>query len=60
LESNPELSKASHKAISYAKDIFEKNISFLKKGFTPETDNTMEQIFSLMGNIVEQSKIIQN
>jgi hypothetical protein len=45
LKSNLELSKASHKAISYAEEIFEKNISFLKKGFTPETDNTMEQIF---------------
>ncbi len=38
LDSNLELSKASHKAISYAKEIFTKNVSFLKKGFTPETD----------------------
>jgi hypothetical protein len=56
LESNLELSKASHKAISYAKEIFEKNISFLKKGFTPETDNTMEQIFSLIGDIVDKAR----
>jgi hypothetical protein len=28
LESNLELSKTSHKAISYAKEIFEKNIGF--------------------------------
>ena len=48
LNSNLELPKASHKAISYAKEIFKKNVSFLKKGFTPETDNTMEQIFSFM------------
>jgi hypothetical protein len=56
LESNLELSKASHKAISYAKEIFEKNITFLKKGFTPETDNTMEQIFSLIGDIVDKAR----
>jgi len=56
LESNLELSKASHKAISYAKEIFEKNIAFLKKGFTPETDNTMEQIFSLIGDVVDKAR----
>ena len=56
LESYLELSKASYKAISYAKEIFEKNISFLKKGFTPETDNTMEQIFSLIGDIVDKAR----
>ena len=56
LDSNLELSKASHKAISYAKEIFTKNISFLKKGFTPETDNTMEQIFSLIGDVVEKAR----
>jgi hypothetical protein len=56
LESNLELSKASHKAISYAKEIFIKNIGFLKKGFTPETDNTMEQIFSLIGDIVDKAR----
>ncbi|WP_292388476.1 hypothetical protein [Methanosarcina sp. UBA5] len=51
-----ELSKASHKTISYAKEIFKKNVSFLKKGFTPETDNTMEQIFSLVGDIVDKAR----
>ncbi len=56
LKSNLELSKASNKAISYAKEIFEKNISFLKKGFTPETDNTMEQIFSLIGDVVDKAR----
>jgi hypothetical protein len=56
LESNLELSKASHKAISYAEEIFKKNVSFLKKGFTPETDNTMEQIFSLIGDIVDKAR----
>ena len=56
LDSNLELSKASHKAISYAKEIFKKNISFLKKGFTPETDNTMEHIFSLIGDVVDKAR----
>ncbi len=53
---NLELSKASHKAISYAKEIFVKNIGFLKKGFTPETDNTMEQIFSLIVDVVDKAR----
>jgi transposase-like protein len=56
LESSLKLTKASHKAISYAKEVFEKNISYLKKGFTPETDNTMEQIFSLIGDVVEKAR----
>ena len=56
LDSGLELSKASHKAISYAKEIFTKNVSFLKKGFTPETDNTMEQIFSLIGDVVDKAR----
>ena len=54
LDSNCELSKAFYKASSYAKEIFKKNISFLKKGFTPETDNTMEQISSLIGDVVDK------
>ncbi len=41
----------AHEAISMQR-MFEKNISFLKKGFTPEIDNTMEQIFSLTGDVV--------
>jgi len=56
LDSNLELSKASHKAISYAEKIFKKNVSFLKKGFTLETDNTMEQIFSLICDIVDKAR----
>jgi transposase-like protein len=56
LDSNLELSKASHKAIFYAKEIFERNISYLKKGFTPETDNTMEQIFSLISDVVDKAR----
>ena len=56
MASNLELSKASHKAISYAKEIFDEECKLLKKGFTPETDNTMEQIFSLIGDIVDKAR----
>ena len=56
LESNLRLSEASHKAISYAKEIFTKNVNLLKKGITPETDNTMEQIFSLIGDVVDKAR----
>ena len=54
LASNLELSKAPHKVISYAKKIFKKKISFLKKSFAHETDNTMEQIFYLIGDFVDK------
>ncbi|MDR7665812.1 transposase [Methanosarcina sp. Z-7115] len=56
LDYNLELSEASRKAISYAEEIFKKNVSFLKKGFTPETDNTMEQVFSLISDIVDKAR----
>jgi transposase-like protein len=52
-ESYLELSKASHKAISYTKDIYQRNINHLMKGFTPVTNNTMEQTFSLIRDIIE-------
>jgi hypothetical protein len=41
-----ELSKASNKVISYIKKVHSKNEKLLKKGFTPETNNAMEQFFS--------------
>ena len=28
----------------------------MKKGFTPETDNTMEQIFSLIGDVADKAR----
>jgi len=52
-ESYLELSKASHKAISYAKEIFKRNVDHMMKGFTPVTNNTMEQTFSLLRDIIE-------
>jgi hypothetical protein len=52
-ESYLELSKASLKAISYAKEIFKRNVDHMMKGFTPVTNNTMEQTFSLIRDIIE-------
>jgi len=48
IASNIELSKASEKVISYIKKVYSKNKKLLKKGFTPETNNVMEQLFSLI------------
>ena len=44
LDSNLELSKAPHKAISYTKEIFKKKISFLKKSFTPAKEAEITKI----------------
>jgi len=51
-----ELSEASINAISYAKEVFQKNKDLLIEGFTPETDNTMEQIFSLICDIINVTR----
>ena len=56
LQNQMELSKASGNAISYAKDVFSNNKDLLKEGFTPETDNTMEQIFSLLCDILNVAR----
>ena len=55
LDSGLELSKASHKAISYAKEIFTKNVSFLKKGFIPR-QIYMERYSSLIGDVVDKAR----
>ncbi len=50
------LSKASKNVISYVKEIYIKNTKNLEKGFTPETNNVMEQLFSLINNVIEQAR----
>ncbi len=50
------LSKASKKVIAYMKEIFAKNIKNLEKGFTPETNNVMEQLFSLINDVMNQAR----
>jgi len=56
ISSSIELSKASEKVISYIKKVYSKNEKLLKKGFTPETNNVMEQLFSLMSDIFTQAR----
>ena len=56
LQNRMELSEASCDAISYAKKVFQRNKDLLKEGFTPETDNTMEQIFSLICDIINAAR----
>jgi hypothetical protein len=51
-----ELSRASQKAIAYAKEIYQRNQLLLEKGFTPETNNVMEQLFSVIDNFVDQAR----
>lgn len=49
-------SRASKKIIKHVKNIYFKNIGLLKEGFTPETNNTMEQLFSLVNSFIEQAR----
>jgi hypothetical protein len=50
------LSKASKKVVAYMKEIYLKNIKNLEKGFTPETNNVMEQLFSLINDVMNQAR----
>jgi hypothetical protein len=49
-------SRASKKIIKHVKNIYFKNMGLLKAGFTPETNNTMEQLFSLVNSFIEQTR----
>jgi len=48
-------SRASEKMIKYVKNIYFNNIELLKEGFAPETNNTMEQLFSPINSFIEQA-----
>nr|QNO47607.1 hypothetical protein PGBELJNO_00005 [Methanosarcinales archaeon ANME-2c ERB4] len=50
------MSRASRKAIAYAKKIYRQNRLLLEKGFIPETNNVMEQLFSVIDNFVDQAR----
>ncbi|HJH30019.1 MAG TPA: hypothetical protein C5S51_10075 [Methanosarcinaceae archaeon] len=50
------ISKASKKVIKYVKDIYITNRKLLEAGFTPETNNVMEQLFSMMDAFVYQAR----
>ncbi len=53
---NLKLSEASKKVVSYIEEIYFRNIKLLEKGFTPETNNVMEQLFSLINDIINQAR----
>jgi hypothetical protein len=51
-----DLSKASEKVVSYIEKIYFNNRKLLEKGFTPETNNVMEQLFSLIDDVINQAR----
>jgi hypothetical protein len=50
------LSKASKKVIKYVEEMYHKNRKYLEKGLQPETNNVMEQLFSLIDDVVYQAR----
>ena len=50
------VSKASEKVFEYIKDIYFKNRELLEAGLTPETNNVMEQLFSMINDFVNQAR----
>jgi hypothetical protein len=50
------LSDASKKVIIYIEEMYHKNRTYLEKGLLPETNNVMEQYFSLIDDIVYQAR----
>jgi len=50
------LSKASKKVVDYIKEIYIRNLKHLEKGFIPETNNVMEQLFSLINDFINQAR----
>lgn len=56
MSSEMKLSEASKKVIIYIEEVYLKNRKFLENGFMPETNNVMEQLFSLIDDIVYQAR----
>jgi len=50
------LSRQSFKAMDYVKKVYRKNRKLLEKGFLPETNNCMEQLFSFINDFAFQSR----
>lgn len=48
--------EASHQAMVYLEETYKKNRKILEKGFVPETNNVMEQLFSFINDFVYQIK----
>lgn len=49
-------SEASDTAFKYLQKVYKKNRKFLEKGFEPDTNNVMEQLFSFINDFVFQAK----
>jgi hypothetical protein len=50
------VSKASKKVFEYIKEIYSKNRELLEAGLTPETNNVIEQLFSMINDFVNQAR----
>ena len=50
ISSSSRLSYTSREAMKYAAEVYGKNRKLLEKGFVPETNNTMEQLFSVFND----------
>jgi len=50
------LTHTSKRAMRFLKDKYNKNRKLLEKGFSPETNNVMEQLFSYINDFVFQAK----
>jgi len=50
------ISKASKKVVDYIKEIYIRNLKHLEKRFIPETNNVMEQLFSLINDFINQAR----
>jgi hypothetical protein len=50
-----DLAHQSYRAMKYIKNVYGKNRKILEEGFTPETNNTMEQLFSFINDFAIQS-----
>ena len=48
--------EASRQAMIYLEKTYKKNRKYLEKGFVPETNNVMEQLFSFINDFVYQAK----
>ena len=49
-------SEASDNALTYLEKTYKKNRRYLEKGFEPDTNNVMEQLFSFINDFVFQAK----
>lgn len=56
ISSEIKLSEASQNVVRYISKMYHKNRALLEKGFIPETNNVMEQLFSLIDDFVYQAR----